>query len=284
VEQVSTINLIAIPLTMALAAAISALLPWLPVPVVVFEIVFGAIIGPHVLGIVYPGVAMDFLASFGLGMLFLMAGFEMNPSILRGRPMRNALIGWGITLVIALAAASAISAAGLGSATLLTTLAVSTSSLGALMPILRDAGMLVPPYGPMVLVAGAIGVAAPLIALSLVLAGGRAPTQAVIMLAFGVGAAGAVIAAARASGGVYARIVERTMRTSGQLPMRLAMCILILLVVLSEQLQIDMVLGAFVAGAVVRMSLRRSCCIAPTCRARSASRSRCIRERNSRLS
>src|SRR5271165_3155020 len=231
-EQISITNLIAIALAMAIAAAIPALMPRLPVPGVVLEVVIGAIIGPQVLGLVHPGVTLDFLASFGLGMLFLMAGFEMDPAVLRGRPIRNALAGWGITVIIALAAAFLLSVAGLGSAPLLTALALSTTTIGALMPVLRDAGVLGPPYGPMVLAAGAMGEAGPVIALSLALAGGRAPVQALTMLAFAAGAAGAVILAARGSGGAYARIVERTMGSSGQLPMRLAICVLILLVVL----------------------------------------------------
>jgi Kef-type K+ transport system membrane component KefB len=72
-------------------------LPGLPVPGVVLEVVLGAIIGPQVLGIVHPGETLNFLANSGPGMLFLMAGFEMNPAVLRGRPIRNALAGWGIT-------------------------------------------------------------------------------------------------------------------------------------------------------------------------------------------
>jgi len=256
-EQVSVINLVAVAVVMALAAGIPALLPRLPVPGVVLEVVLGGIIGPQVLGMVHPGVTLNFLADFGLGMLFLMAGFELDPTVLRGRPLRNALAGWGVTAIIALAAALLLSAAGLTSAVLLTGLALSTTTIGALMPMLRDARMLGPPYGPMVLTAGAMGEAAPVIALSLVLAGGRAPVQALIMVAFAAGAAGMVIAAARGSGGAYARIVERTIGTSGQLPMRLAICVLILLVVLSDWLQIDMVLGAFVAGAMVRASVER---------------------------
>jgi Kef-type K+ transport system membrane component KefB len=95
------------------------------------------------------------------------------------------------------------------------------------------------------------------IALSLALTQGRAPTEALIMLAFAVGAAAAVVLAARASTRRLAGIVERTMATSGQLPMRLAICVLILLAVMSERLQIDMVLGAFIAGAIVRAALDR---------------------------
>ena len=177
--------------------------------------------------------------------------------MLSGRPIRNALTGWALTAIIAFGAAMLLTSAALASGWLLTGLALTTSSIGALLPTLRDAGLLSPPYGPMVTAAGAIGEAAPVVVLSLVLAQDRAPMQALIMLAFAAGATGAIVMAARASGGYLAMIVARTIGTSGQLPMRLAICVLILVVVLSDQLQIDMVLGAFVAGAMVRAALDR---------------------------
>ena len=256
-EQVSTENLIVVAVVMAIAAAIPALLPRLPVPGVVLEIVLGVVAGPQFLGLIHPGTTLNFLADFGLGMLFLMAGFEMDPALLRGRPIRNALAGWGLTAVIALGSAMLLVTAGLASGWLLVGLALSTTTIGALLPMLRDSGLLAPPYGPIVLAAGAVGEAAPVIALSLVLAQGRAPTQALIMLAFAAGAAGAIIASARVSTGYLSTVVARTMGTSGQLPMRLAICVLILMVVLSDQLNIDMVLGAFIAGALVRAALDR---------------------------
>lgn len=251
------LNLIAMAVAMPLAAGIPALLPRLPLPGVVLEIVIGVVIGPQVLGIVHPGATLVFLGNFGLGMLFLMAGFEMEPAVLRGRPLGNALRGWGMTVIIALAASLLLSAAGLSSALLLTTLALSTTSVGALMPMLRDAKVLGPPYGPMVLAAGTLGEVGPVVALSLVLAGGRAPVQALVMLAFAAGAAAAVIGAARMSGGGYARIVEQTIGTSGQLPVRLGIGMLILMAVLSDELQIDLVLGAFIVGAIARASVQR---------------------------
>jgi hypothetical protein len=76
------------------AAGIPALIPRLQVPGVVLEIVIGVIVGSQVLGWVYPGVALNFLANFGVGMLFLAAGFEMDPDVLRGAPIRNAVAGW----------------------------------------------------------------------------------------------------------------------------------------------------------------------------------------------
>ncbi len=127
------------------------------------------------LGLVHAQVTLNFLATFGLGMLFLMAGFEMDPAVFKGRPIRNALTGWALSAVIAFGAAMLLTSAGLASGWLLTGLALATSSIGALLPVLRNSGLLSPPYGPMVLAAGAIGEAAPVIVLSLVLAQGRAP-------------------------------------------------------------------------------------------------------------
>ena len=170
-QQVNTENLILVAFAMAIAAGIPALLPRLPLPGVVIEIVLGAIIGPQVLGLVHPGLTLNFLADFGLAMLFLMAGFEIDPAVLLGRPIRNALTGWIISAVIALGAAMLLFEAGLASAPILTALALSTTAIGVLMPMLRDDRLLGAPYGPMVLAGGAIGEAAPVIGLSLMLAG-----------------------------------------------------------------------------------------------------------------
>lgn len=256
-EKIDLVNLIAVTLAMAIAAAIPALLPRLPIPGVVLEIILGVIIGPQVLGLVHPHVTLNFLANFGVGMLFLMAGFEVDPAILKGRPLRNAVWGWALTLIIAFGAAAALASAGLAQNWLFAGLALTTTTIGALLPMLRDAGLLAPPYGPMVMAAGIIGEAGPVVVLSLLLAQGRAPTEAAIMVAFAAAAMGAIILASRVKSRLFTRVVERTMETSGQLPARLAVCSLILLVVLSEHLKIDMVLGAFVAGALVRAAIER---------------------------
>ncbi len=257
-DEINATNLIAVAIAMVIAAAVPALFPRVPVPSVVLEIALGAVIGPQVLGIVHPGERLNFMADFlGLGMLFLMAGFEMDPAVLRGRPIRNALLGWAMTAVIAVGAGALLTSLGVASAPLFTGLALTTTTIGTLLPMLRDSGLLFPPYGPMVLAAGTIGEVGPVIALSLVQAKDRAPQQALMMIAFAVFAAGAVALAQRASSGSFQAIVQRTMTTSGQFPVRLAMCSLILLGVLSEQLQVEVVIGAFVAGALTRAALER---------------------------
>lgn len=98
-DQFSIVNMIAVTLAMAAAAAIPALLPRLPIPGLVLEIGLGVMTGPQVLGIVHPRVTSNFLANFGVGMLFLMAGFEVDPAVLKGRRARNTAWGWTLTLV-----------------------------------------------------------------------------------------------------------------------------------------------------------------------------------------
>jgi Kef-type K+ transport system membrane component KefB len=256
-DAVGTTTLITIALAMVAAAGVPVLLPRLRVPGVVFEILLGVLVGPHVLDFVEPDVVLDFLADLGLGMLFLMAGFDLDPPALRGHPIRNALAGWGVTLMIAFLAAALLVDEGLADAWLMIGLALSTTSVGVLLPVLRDDGLLRPPYGPMVLAAGAIGEAGPVIVLSLLLAKGGAPAEALILVAFAAAAVGAVVLAARVGGEHLAGIVERSIGTSGQLPIRLALFLLIVLTVVSRALDIDIVLGAFVAGAVLRAAVPR---------------------------
>ncbi|MBS0642476.1 MAG: cation:proton antiporter [Acetobacteraceae bacterium] len=252
---IDTPNLIVVTLVVTGSAAIPALFPRLLLPGVVLELVLGALVGPQVLGWLQPGPTLAVLSNFGLVTLFLMAGFEIDPAVLAGPPIRRAWIGWVLSAVLAAAAAWLLTRAGLASAAALCGLALTTTAIGTLMPILRDSRLLRPPYGPMVLAGGAIGEAGPVVALALILAQNHAIQQSMIMAGFAACAFAAVLLVGRAREGRFARIVRRTMHSSGQLPMRLALSLMLLLAILAEELHIDLVLGGFVAGAIVRAAL-----------------------------
>ncbi|NMJ41035.1 cation:proton antiporter [Roseomonas sp. JC162] len=250
------LGLIAFFVAIAVAAAVPALLPRLAVPGVVLEILLGSLLGPPGLGLLQVGPIVSLLADLGLALLFFMAGFEVDPAVLRGRPMRLAVGGWVASAVIGGAVAFALHGFGIIEGPGFVALAVTTTAIGALMPILRDAGQLGPPYGPLVLAAGAVGEAAPIIGLSLLLAGAASiASQSAILLLGALASLAAVIGAARFSEGRFAALMARTMGGAGQLPLRLALLLTVVLVVLSETAGVDLVLGAFVAGAIGRAAM-----------------------------
>ncbi|MCA9781237.1 MAG: cation:proton antiporter, partial [Candidatus Eremiobacteraeota bacterium] len=137
-----------------------------------------------------------------------------------------------------------------------TAVALSTTAVGTLLPLLRDQGWLKEPYGPAVLAAGSAGEALPLVVLSLILAGRQeAPWQAFLLVLFAALAGGLIAVAGRIGKSSFGRLVERTMHLSGQLPLRLVLLLLIAMVLLSEELNVDLVLAAFVSGAACRHAL-----------------------------
>ncbi|MFD6053144.1 cation:proton antiporter [Agromyces sp. NPDC060279] len=223
------------------------------IPLVVFEIVLGLVLGPSLLGWIRPDDFTGMLADFGLAMLFFLAGNEIDLRTIRGRPLSRAAIGWVVSLcagvgIAALLAPTLPAAAFIG-------IALTSTALGTIMPVLRDAGELRTPFGIGVLAIGAVGEFGPLIAISLFLSG-RAPGIAtLVLLAFAVITGLAIWAAASGAGRRLHRVIAATLRTSGQFAVRLVLLILAALVALSTVLDLDMLLGAFAAGVLYRLLL-----------------------------
>jgi Kef-type K+ transport system membrane component KefB len=139
------------------------------VPVVVLEIVLGAVIGPDVLDLAQRDDVLDVLSQLGLGFLFFFAGYEIQFDKIRGSPLRLAVFGWLITLALAYSVAGLLAAAGVVLSGLLVGSAMTTTALGTLIPILRDAGRLETRLGKFVLGAGAIGEFGPVLIVTLLL-------------------------------------------------------------------------------------------------------------------
>jgi len=83
-----------------------ALAPWLLVPSIVLEILFGVAVGPHVLGWAHVDGAVQVFSDVGLAMLLFLAGMEIDLDRLRGRNLRLALGGFGVSCVLASASAA----------------------------------------------------------------------------------------------------------------------------------------------------------------------------------
>jgi len=161
------------PVLLVLVAAVAApLVAELPlgfrVPAVVLEVVLGIIIGPQVLGLVHFDGFVASMFTFGMAATLFMAGMELEFDRIRGRPLWLALSGWGMSLAIGLAVAAALYLSPLHTP-MMVALALTTTALGTLLPILRDADQLDTPFGRLFIAAGTLGELGPIVAMSLIL-------------------------------------------------------------------------------------------------------------------
>src|SRR5215216_3450047 len=156
--------------------------PKLTIPVVVVELVLGILIGPQVTDIAQVDPTTDFLGSLGLGMLFFFAGYEIDFERIKGRPMELAVLGWGVSLLLAYGIGGGLAAAGLIVSYLYTGSAMATTAIGTLIPILRDNGELKTKFGTYLLAAGGIGEFGPILLVTLVLSKDNPLHEAAILL------------------------------------------------------------------------------------------------------
>jgi Kef-type K+ transport system membrane component KefB len=242
--------------TAAVAGVLVMLIaPKLVLPVVVVELLLGIAIGPEVLDIAQIDPTTDFLGDLGLGMLFFFAGYEIDFDRIRGRPLGLGAAGWLLSLAIAYGLGGALAAAGVILSYLYTGSAMATTAIGTLIPILRDAGELKTRFGTFLLGAGGMGEFGPILLVTLVLATTNPLHEALIMVAFVGVAVFTGIVAVRSSVRGWP-LLERTLETSSQLAVRLAVVLVFALVALAAELGLDILLGGFVAGLITRIALK----------------------------
>ncbi len=221
-------------------------------PIVVAEIMLGIIVGPELLGLAHGDVLIEDLSAFGLAFLFFLAGLEIEFERIRGKPLTLGFIGWVMSVGLGLAIALLLYATDVINAPILVALALTTTAMGTLMPILRDAGILEQRFGRYVLGVGAIGEFGPVVIVSVILAlESGEPWRTTLLFVFAAIAVLVTLLATRAQPGRVARLVQTSMHTSGQLAVRLSILILAALVVLAAEFGLDIILGAFAAGIIV---------------------------------
>jgi len=228
----------------------------LRVPGVLFELVLGVLIGPQVLGWaeVTPFVAS--LSALGLAFLMFFAGYEIDLARIRGAPLNLAVQAWVASLVLGFAVAGVLVVDGFAVSDLLVGLALTTTAIGTLLPMLRDRGILPTPLGSYVLAGGSVGELGPIVAVTLLLSGDSPAREAALLVAFVVVAAGAAVLAARPQPPRVLEMLRRHLTTSTQLPVRVVVLLLGAMVLLAFELGVDHLLGAFTAGMLLRLAVR----------------------------
>ena len=249
-------DLVAVALVAALAPLVVAALPGPRIPQVVIFLLGGVVIGPHVLGLAETS-NIQLLANIGLGFLFLLAGYELDPQLLRHRPGELAIFGWLISAVTAVGVTGALAAAGYIKDYVPVGLALTTTALGTLLPILRDNDLLAGRFGEYIYASGAVGELFPILIIAVFLTQ-RGHFIALASVAL-VGVLALVLSAVPwlARNSTVQRIIREGQDATGQTTLRWAVVLLFALLAVASRFGLDVVLGAMLAGMVLRAWTRR---------------------------
>jgi Kef-type K+ transport system membrane component KefB len=230
--------------------------PRLRLPAVVLEIVLGIIVGPSGFGWVRVDIPVSVLALIGLSFLLFLAGLELDVGAIKGRVGR-VLAAYAFSAVLALIAGVLVELLDNDNEPVFVAIIIASTSLGLVVPVLRDAGETFSPFGQLVLAGSSLGEFGAILALALFYSenGTKFGSQVVLLGGFSV----LVVALAAALTRVehsprFMHTLARQEETSAQLGVRLAIVVLAIFVALSSELGFEAVLGAFVAGALLRVT------------------------------
>ena len=249
-------------LLIAFVAMLAPLLAELPrnfrLPVVVLEVILGILIGPQVFHLASPDGMTGTLGELGLTFLLFMVGLEIDFDKIRGRPLSLAVGGWFLSLFVAMVCMFFFNVIGLiQTPPVLAAVALSTTALGVLAPILRDRGELNTAFGTYMVAAAAVGEFGPLVVISMLLIPTNSTfVHALFMVTFIIIALAAANIALNTRSSRLIDILTRTMQSSGQLPVRICILLQILFVALAAKFGLNIVMGAFAAGIVVGLAIK----------------------------
>ncbi|SDC90981.1 transporter, CPA2 family [Sanguibacter gelidistatuariae] len=221
------------------------------VPQVVVLLLGGVIIGPQMLDW-SSQASVVLLSDLGLGFLFLFAGYELDPAIMRQRAGRLAIGAWCTSLVVAVALVFVVAAPATSQALAAGSIALTTTALGVLLPVLRDAGQLGTRFGTAVFAVGAVGELGPIVAMALLLGSRRSGAAAVLLVVFAVVAVLLALLPTKIRLPRTEAVLLRSEHGTGQTTVRLTLVLLVALLAAAASLGFDAVLGAFLAGMILR--------------------------------
>jgi Kef-type K+ transport system membrane component KefB len=241
----------------ALAAPLAATAAGrLRVPSVVLEVVAGILIGPAVLGWVHVDRTISVVSDIGLAMLLFMAGREIDYSRLRGPTVELAALGMAVSLVFALAIGFGLRLQHLVATPVFVAVVLSATGLGTLTPIFEDAPEVSGVFYRLVSTAATFGEFTPILLLTLLFSRQATGigTRLLLLAAFGglALAIGLALVGVRESARVRA-LLTRLQDTTAQIRVRIAVVLFVAFAALAGVLGLEAVLGAFVAGAILKL-------------------------------
>jgi len=248
-------NLLIVMGVALLAPFLLGLFPRLQLPSVVLEIVAGIVVGPSVLGLAEVDQTVEVVALLGLAFVLFLAGLEIEFDKLRGPLLRLSGLSFALSFAIAVLVSLALKVGGLVDTPLLVAIILCATSLGVLVPVLKDAGEISSTFGQLIIAAASIADFGAIILLSIFFSGEGGVGSTLLLI-------GALAVLAAVVFGVV-REAEHSMRvradllrlqdTTAQIRVRAALVLFVGFAALAETLGLEVILGTFIAGAIVSL-------------------------------
>jgi Kef-type K+ transport system membrane component KefB len=251
----SLTNLLIVSVVAFAAPFVLGLFPDVRLPSVILEIVTGIVVGPSVLGIVEADQTVSVIALIGLTFVLFLAGLEIDFERLRGPVLRLTVLGFALSVGVAVLVSLGLRAAGLVDTPLLVAIILCATSLGVLVPVLKDAGEIASTFGQLIIAAASIADFGAIILLTIFFSGegGTGSTLLLLGSLFALAAVVfVVVRGAERSARIRADLV-RLQDTTAQIRVRAALVLFVGFAAIAQQLGLEAILGAFVAGAIVSL-------------------------------
>src|SRR5712692_10446064 len=254
--DISFVGLLIVAVVAFLAPLLLALSPARRLSAVVLEIMAGILIGPSVLGWVKIDLPISILSVLGLAFLLFLSGLEVDLQRLRGRLLTYVGLAFLASSGLALLVVYVLYAAEQVMSPLLIAIILVATALGVVVPLLEDAGESSTDFGQLAIAGAMFAEFGSIILLSLFFsreATGTA-TKLVLLGGFALLAAGFAFVVLRLERSTrIAAVLLRLQDTTAQIRVRGAFMLLVAFAALAAVLGLETILGAFVAGVILRL-------------------------------
>jgi Kef-type K+ transport system membrane component KefB len=250
-------NLLVVVAVALLAPLSLGFFPRLRLPSIVLEIVLGIVIGPSGLGWVKPDLPVSILALVGLAFLLFLSGLEIDVERLRGPILKLTAIGFVVSFGIAIVLGLGLNAGGFVKSPLFVAIVLVATSLGVIVPVLKDSGNISSSFGQLVIAAASIADFGAIILLSVFFSGKGSTSTAATLILLGVFGVVVVLVGLAIAGVEHSmslsRVLLRLQDTTAQIRVRAAFVLLIGFTALADSVGLETILGAFAAGALLSL-------------------------------
>jgi len=247
----------------------------LRLPILVGELLCGILIGKTGLNVITIDAWLDFLSYFGLIYLMFLSGLELDLRLItpflaiRGRndlwyylknPITIGILSAGFTIMASLIICQLFSFYGIIELHWLIALILSTTSVGVVVPIIKERRLSLTPYGQTILLAT---IMADFLTMFLFTVGVALVSKGItfdfllVLIIFLAFFAIYRVSHLFAENRIVQTLMDELSHATSQIRVRGCFVLILLFVALSQQLGVEIILGSFLAGVIISLLAER---------------------------